>query len=164
MTLNTRLSTLVTDWCPPNLAILTFSTETQYDLFPWWVVWMVEYQRWWVIQMTHDVLDPSLLPPMDACHMHIKITYPGEGMVGHQTPSDTTKIWTFLVRVSSTIWLVLTLCLFDLKAFVTKWAYKSAWRHHRIGPMLGLVVLVHGLSTSKLFATYRACDSFTSHT
>ena len=122
------------------------------------------YQRRRVIWMTCDVLDPSLLPAMDARHMHIKITYPSEVMVGHRTPSYPTKIWPFSVRVISTIWLVLTPCLFDLKAFATKWAKKSAWRHHRIGPMLGLVVLVHGLSTSKLFATYRACNSFTSNT
>ena len=105
-----------------------------------------------------DVLHPSLLPPMNDHHMTIKVTNPGEGMVCHGTSSDPTKIRPFSVRVISTIWLVLTPCLFDLKTFATKWANKSAWRHHRISPMLGLVVLVHGLSTSKWFVTYRACN------
>ena len=114
--------------------------------------------------LIRDVLHPSLLPPMNGCHMVIKVMNPGEGMVCHSTSSDPTKIRPLSVRVISTIWLVLTPCLFDLKLFATKWAYKSAWRHHRISPMLGLVVLVHGLSTSKWFVTYRACNSYTSHT
>ena len=111
-----------------------------------------------------DVSHPSLLPPMNGCHMTIKVTNPGEGMVCHRTSSDPTKRRPLSVRVISTIWLVLTPCLFDLKTFATKWANKSAWRHHRISPMLGLVVLVHGLSTSKWLVTYRACNCFTSHT
>ena len=109
------------------------------------------YQRWWVIQMTSNVSDPSLLPPMDAHHMHIQIPHTGEGMVGHRTPSNPAIVWTFPIRVLSTIWLVLTPCLFYLKGFATKWANKPAWRNHRISPMLGLVVFMHGLSTSKLF-------------
>ena len=121
-------------------------------------------KRQWISMPIRDVLCPSLLPPMNDHHMIIKVTNPGKGMVCHHTSSDPTKIRPFLVRVISTIWLVLTPCLFDLKTFATKWANKSAWRHRRISPMLGLVVLVHGLSTSKLFVTYRACNSYTSHT
>ena len=111
-----------------------------------------------------DVSQPSLLPPMNSRHMTIKVTDPGEGMVCHGTSGDPTKIRPFSVRVISTIWLVLTPCLFDPKTFATKWAYKSTLRHYRISPMLGLVVLVHGLSTSKWLFTYRACNSFTFHT
>ena len=85
-------------------------------------------------------------------------------MVCRHTSSDPTKIRPLSVRIISTIWLVLCPCLFDLKLFATKWAFKTAWWHHRISPMLGLVVVVHGLSTSKWLFTYRACNSFTFHT
>ena len=122
------------------------------------------YQRWWVIQMTTNASGLSLLPAMDVRHMHIQIPHMGERMIGHWTPSNPAIVWTFPIRVLSTIWLVLTPCHFYLKGFPTKRANKTAWGNHRISPMLGLVVLMHGVSTSKLFLTHRACNPLTLHT
>ena len=102
--------------------------------------------------------------PWIATIWQLRLQILGKGWSGHGTPSNPTKIRTLLVRIISTIWLVLTPCLFDLETFVTKWTNESAFRHHQISPMLGLVVLVHGLSTSKRLFTHRACNSFTFYT
>ena len=109
------------------------------------------------------ILHLPLLPPMNSRHMVIQVANPGEGMICHRTPSNPTKIRTLSVRIISTIWLVLTPCLFDLETFVTEWTNESTFRNHRICPMLGLVVVTHGLSTSKRLFTYRACYSLTLH-
>ena len=83
------------------------------------------------------ILHLPLLPPMNSRHMVIQVANSGEGMIRHRTPSNPTKIRTLSVRIISTIWLVLTPCLFDLETFVTEWTNESTFRHHRISPMLG---------------------------
>ena len=109
------------------------------------------------------ILHPTLLPPMNSHHMVIQVANPGEGMIRRRTPSNPAKIRTLLVRIISTIWLVLTPCLFDWETFVTEWTNESTFRHHRISPTLGPVVVAHGLSTSKRLFTHRACYSLTLH-
>ena len=94
-------------------------------------------------------LDPPFLPSMGSPHVHIKVPDSREGVVNHQATYNPAKIWTLFVRIISTIRFVLRPCLLDLEGLWTIRTDKPPWGYNRISPMLGLVMLVHGLSTCK---------------
>ena len=85
-----------------------------------WVVQLIVQQKAGDWQADPQRLHPPLLPPMNSHHMVIQVANPGEGMICCRTPSNPTKIRPLFVRIISTIWLVLTPCLFDLETFVTE--------------------------------------------
>ena len=81
---------------------------------------------------------------MGVPHVHTQVMNSDEGVVCHHTSYNPAIVGTFPIRVSTTIWFVLSPCLFDLKNFSTKGTNKPTWGHNRVSPMLGLVMFVHG--------------------
>ena len=89
----------------------------------------------------------SLLPSVNVGHMQVQIPHMGESMAGHRTPCNLAIVRTLMIRVVSTVWLVFTPGLFNLKRFTTKRAHKTTLGNHRISPMFGLMVFAHTVNT-----------------